>query len=237
MEQAFLSEIALADIPLIGPRFQERLARLGMTTVPHVLQYDLATLSSWLGAREARWLHDRVHGIDGSPVESGGEAKSISRDRTFSRDIDRDDDLERTLLGLVTRISADLRGDGLAARTVTVRLRDHDFTTRQASRTVASPFISDRVLLEESRVPCFGKAPGLSPRPGPIARRLPLDAQRRRQRRPTDHVRATGRASRRDRSGPGDRSYGGPGARTVRGPGNSARPTGGEGHPRKRLIR
>jgi DNA polymerase-4 len=64
-EQEFLRTFALADIPLVGPRFQERLAKLGMLTVPDVLQYDLATLSTWLGAREAEWLYDRVRGVDG----------------------------------------------------------------------------------------------------------------------------------------------------------------------------
>src|SRR2546429_4910036 len=40
------------------------------------------------------------------------------------------------LRALADRASADLRDLGLAARTVTVKLRDADFTTRQASRTL-----------------------------------------------------------------------------------------------------
>jgi len=147
-EEAFLSTFELADIPLIGPRFQERLATLGMRRVPDVLQYDVPTLSQWLGAREAEWLYDRVRGIDASEVEAHGDAKSISRDDTFPADIDDDDALARKLLALVTRAAADLRGDGLTARTISVRIRDHDFKTRRASRTLDAPVISDRVILE-----------------------------------------------------------------------------------------
>src|SRR3954467_1941652 len=44
-EEQFLATFDLADIPLVGPRFQERLARLGMSRVTDVLQYDLATLA------------------------------------------------------------------------------------------------------------------------------------------------------------------------------------------------
>lgn len=150
-EQQFLETFDLADIPMIGPRFQERLAKLGMRRVTDVLQYDAATLAQWLGAREAEWLFDRVRGIDSSEVESRGEAKSISRDETFPADIDDDDALARELLALVTRAAADLRGDALTARTITVRIRDHDFRTRQASRTLDAPVISDRVILEVSR--------------------------------------------------------------------------------------
>lgn len=147
-EGRFLATFDLADIPLIGPRFQERLAKLGMRTVPDVLQYDLATLKQWLGQREAEWLYERVRGIDDSTVEAFGEAKSISRDETFPVDIDDDDELGRELLALVTRAAADLRSDGLTARTVSVRIRDYDFKTRQTSRTLDAPVISDRVILQ-----------------------------------------------------------------------------------------
>jgi DNA polymerase IV len=151
-EGAFLATFDLADIPMIGPRFQERLAKLGMRRAADVLQYDVDTLTQWLGPREAAWLHDRVRGIDPSEVEAhGGDAKSISRDETFSVDLDTDEELARELLALVTRASSDLRGDGLTARTITVRIRDHDFKTRQASRTLDAPVISDRVILEVAR--------------------------------------------------------------------------------------
>ena len=150
-EGSFLETFDLADIPLVGPRFQERLARLGMRRVPDVLQYDLPTLVQWLGAREAEWLYRRVRGLDVSEVEAHGEAKSISRDETFSVDINDDLSLDRELLALVTRAGADLRSDGLTARTVTVKLRDHDFKTRQASRTLDMPVMSDRVVFATAR--------------------------------------------------------------------------------------
>ena len=150
-EARFLATFDLADIPMIGPRFQERLAKLGMRKVTDVLQYDAATLAQWLGSREASWLYDRVRGIDHGEVERHGDAKSISRDETFSFDIDEDDALARELLALVTRAAADLRGDALSARTISVRIRDHDFKTRRASRTLDAPVISDRVILEVAR--------------------------------------------------------------------------------------
>lgn len=150
-EEAFMRELTLAEIPLVGPRFQERLAKLGMRTVVDVLQYDERTLAGWLGKREAEWLWDRVHGVDASVVEPRLESKSISRDETFAVDLDDDGDLLRELLALATRACADLRGDGLAARTITVRIRDHDFTTRQASRTLDAPVISDRVVFAVAR--------------------------------------------------------------------------------------
>jgi DNA polymerase IV len=150
-EADFLKTFMLAEIPLVGPKFQERLAALGMITVPDVLQYNLPTLESWFGKREAEWLWERVRGISDSEVDPGGDAKSMSRDETFPKDIDDDRELERELVALVTRAAFDLRSDGLAARTVTVRIRDMDFRTRSARRTLAVPVVSDRVLLQVAR--------------------------------------------------------------------------------------
>jgi DNA polymerase-4 len=122
-----------------------------MTTVPDVLRHDLAVLCGWFGEREAEWLWNRVHGVSDSPVESGGEAKSISRDETFAEDIRDDRELQRELLALVTRAASDLRGDGLAARTITVKIRDMDFRTRSAQRTLIEPVVSDRVIVRVAR--------------------------------------------------------------------------------------
>ena len=150
-EMAFMRGIKLAEIPLVGPRFQERLGRLGMRTVPDVLQYDPVTLTQWLGEREAAWLWDRVHGIDSAHVEPHLDAKSLSRDETFGIDINDDAALQRELLALLTRAAADLRAEGLAARTIRVKIRDWDFKTRQAGRTLDHPVISDRILLSVAR--------------------------------------------------------------------------------------
>lgn len=146
-EEDFLKTFTLAELPMVGPKFQERLARLGMRTVPDVLQYDLTTLQSWLGAREAEWLWHRVHGISEAPVEGGRDAKSISRDETFAEDIDDDRELEHELLSLANRAAYDMRSDGLSARTIVVKIRDMDFRTRSARRTVPAPVVSDRVII------------------------------------------------------------------------------------------
>lgn len=150
-EADFLRTFVLADIPMVGPKFQERLASLGMRSVDDVRQHSLAQLQQWLGARESEWLWRRVHGVDDGVVESGGEARSISRDETFAQDLTDDHDLERELLALVTRAAFDLRGDGLAARTITVKIRDMDFRTRSARRTLLEPVVSDRVIWSVAR--------------------------------------------------------------------------------------
>jgi DNA polymerase-4 len=66
-------------------------------------------------------------------------------------DLDDDDALSRNLLERVDVATADLRESGFLARTITVKLRDADFTTRQASRTLAEPISSDRAVYAVAR--------------------------------------------------------------------------------------
>lgn len=150
-EESFLSRFALADLPMVGPRAQERLARLGWRSVADVQRHDLRTLVARLGEREGEWLWERVRGIDRAPVAPWTEPKSISRDTTFATDLESDDDLLRELAQQVDRATADLRGEGLVARTVTVKLRDADFTTRQAGKTLPAPVLTDRAVFAVAR--------------------------------------------------------------------------------------
>lgn len=152
-EEAFMRSSTLADIPLVGPKFQARLATHSLVTVEDVFPYDVTTLrrKAGLSAREATWLWNRVHGVDDAGVAHREVNRGISRDETFAQDLREDRDLERELLRLVTRAAADLRGDHLTARTVAVRLRDWDFRTRSAQRTLAEPVVSDRVILRVAR--------------------------------------------------------------------------------------
>ncbi|HEX9497349.1 MAG TPA: hypothetical protein VF926_02940, partial [Mycobacterium sp.] len=78
-EQEFLRSCTLADIPLVGPKFQARLAAHGLITVADALRYNLETLGTWLSRREAQWLWNRIHGTDSADVFHRTMNRGISR--------------------------------------------------------------------------------------------------------------------------------------------------------------
>lgn len=150
-EAEFMLGHELGAIPGIGPRAVQRLADFGLRTVADVVALDRATLSGLLGEGMGAWLYDCARGIDTTPVVERTEAKSVSREETFAHDINDDAALARELLHLVVRVAGDLRREGMRARTITVKLRDGDFTTRQASRTLPEAVESDRAIHEVAR--------------------------------------------------------------------------------------
>lgn len=146
-EAVFLASRALGDIPGIGPKLQDRFRQRGLHTVADVRSYRAEQLAELCGMSTGAWLYEVLRGRDDRPVEEREVQKSVSREETFPTDLYDDESLERELVRLTTRVAADLRGDGLRARTVTVKLRDGDFTTRQASRTLDEGIESDRAVL------------------------------------------------------------------------------------------
>jgi DNA polymerase-4 len=150
-EETFMRRFHVADIPGVGPRSRERLDRLGLRTIPDVLERPLDDLVRLLGEREGRWLYERARGLGSAQVTGREDPRSISREETFGADLTDQDEIEGELLRLVTRAAADLRARELATRTVSVKLRDKDFRTRRASQTLDDPVVADRVIFETAR--------------------------------------------------------------------------------------
>ncbi len=146
-EAAFVAGLDLKAIPGVGPRLAEELRRKGLVRVADALGIDREGLRSWLGPRTGDWLYDRMRGVASANVVGRSEPKSVSHETTFDADIDSDDDLGTILVRLTAAVCRDLRHSGLRARTITLKLRDHDFRTRNASRTIPVPVSSDRPIL------------------------------------------------------------------------------------------
>ena len=150
-ELEFMRGFRLADLPGVGPVFAAQLERLGFTTVNAMLEVNEATLCGMLGNTRGRWLYRRVRGIDSGIVRTEVRNRSMSREETFARDINDDAALETELMALATRLAADLRREQCRARTITVKLRDADFKTRRASRTLKNAIETDRAMVLVSR--------------------------------------------------------------------------------------
>jgi DNA polymerase-4 len=151
-EAEFLAPFRLADLPMVGPRFAATLERMGLERIGEAQQWPVSDLQARLGERAGAWLHRRVRGIDDSIVSPRETQKQVSREETFGRDLHDDDLIERELLRLAVRVSTDLRRQGLRARTVTVKLKDADFKTRSAQRTLKVPIESERSVAKAARV-------------------------------------------------------------------------------------
>ena len=146
-ESRFMRSFKLSEIPGVGPTLTDVLKKKGLVEVDDLLPVDRSWLEKWLGPARALWLWERARGLDSSKVNPGEPRKSISSERTFGSDLSNDRELERRLLMMVGSVGGTLRSKGLRGRTITVKIRDEDFKTRQGGHTLPVPVDSDGALL------------------------------------------------------------------------------------------
>jgi DNA polymerase-4 len=149
-EEGFLAGLPLRALPGVGPRAAARLAELGLHDVVQVQQRSLEELESLMGG-DAQALKLRAHGYGGSVLRPQDQPKSVSRETTLPHDLANPERLESALALLTARVAAQLRDQGLSARTVTLKLRYQDFQTITRSRTLAEPTDLDRELYGAAR--------------------------------------------------------------------------------------
>jgi DNA polymerase-4 len=138
-EAELIGPMPVRTIPGIGPATAERLRRVGVTTVAQLRGVSSAELVRLVGQAHGTALHALSRAEDDRPVVAEREAKSISVEDTYDADL-----VERRLLeGLLSRqaekVAERLRKARLSGRTVTVKVRLHDFTTHSRSSTLPSP--------------------------------------------------------------------------------------------------
>jgi DNA polymerase-4 len=147
---SFLRSLPLQRLWGVGPRTLEALEQAGIRTMAALADADEAWLSRALGIGVGR-LIELARGIDDRPVVPGHEAKSISHETTFARDVGEDETLEGVLARLAGQVARRARRHGVAGRTVFLKLRLPDFTTLSRRRTIPSPTCETAEILDVAR--------------------------------------------------------------------------------------
>lgn len=139
----FLDPLPVERIWGVGKSARRRLHTAGIRTIADLRQTSEAWLEGVFGKSGPR-LWQLCHGIDQRPVVTDSEAKSISHETTFSRDISELSVLEPIVLSLTEGVCYRLRRAGLRARTVNLKVRFHDFST--ITRSHSLPTSTDLTL-------------------------------------------------------------------------------------------
>jgi DNA polymerase-4 len=123
----------------IGPATAQRLAQLNIHTIGELAQADVSTLRQHFG-NQGSIMGQRALGIDPRPVcDEPGVAKSISQERTYSRDVADSAFLKKELWRMCQELARSLDEAGLVARTVGVKFRRADFSTFTRQKTGPTP--------------------------------------------------------------------------------------------------
>ncbi|WP_433729431.1 DNA polymerase IV [Actinoplanes sp. CA-051413] len=150
-ERAVLHPLPVGRLPGVGPTTQERLRRAQVHTVGQLAAVALPDLIEWFGQAHGAGLYRLARADDDRTVVTEREAKSVSAEETFDVDVADRARLVRELDLLAARVGGRLRAGGISGRTVTVKIRHHDFTTITRSLTRDQPTDDPRLVAELAR--------------------------------------------------------------------------------------
>jgi DNA polymerase-4 len=138
-EVAFLEPKPVGKLHGVGPKTVQKLEHLNIFTIGELASADLALLQETFGQRGGRELQEHARGIDIRPVETESEVKSISLERTFSKDTATARDLWHYIQEMALSLDDKLKKQELLARTIGIKLRLSNFKTITRAETLPAP--------------------------------------------------------------------------------------------------
>jgi DNA polymerase-4 len=145
-EANFLAKLPVQALWGVGPKTTERFSELGIRSIGDLAAKSENELVQMLG-KMGHELYLRSRGIDDRPIVTEYEAKSISQEVTFDRDIIDIKKLTDVLREICTKVGWRLRRAKLCGKTVRLKLRWADFTTISRQVTLPNPTDQDDIIL------------------------------------------------------------------------------------------
>lgn len=147
--QSFLHDLPVSRIWGVGKKSEQALHQLGLYHIRDILPHSEQWLTDRLGSLGTH-IYYLARGIDNRAVETEQEAKSIGHEITFHDDQTSFPFLKSQLGQMAEKVGWRLRSKGLYARTVTIKVRFHNFRTITRSHTVQNPFCDDDTIYFEA---------------------------------------------------------------------------------------
>lgn len=144
-EAAFLAPLPVEAMSGIGPKSAARLRSHGIKTLGELAALDEGSARDLLGSHGTRMV-ERARGIDTRPVHQRDPVKSVSNERTFATDLRDAEEIRTVISALADRVGRRLRRKSLAGRTIHIKIRFSDFTTRTVQRTLDASTDDESVI-------------------------------------------------------------------------------------------
>jgi DNA polymerase-4 len=144
-EREFLAPLPIGKLWGVGKTTLQELALLGVTTIGDLAGLPPEILDARFG-KSGSYLHRAAQGIDDRSVVPEREAKSVGHEDTYEADLLDPARMRQELLSLATRVGARLRRYSLRGRTITLKVKFHDFKLVSRSATLAEATDDDLTL-------------------------------------------------------------------------------------------
>lgn len=140
------------DLLWVGKKTRERLSAYGIYTIGDIAGLPENSLARIVGKKFAAQMHDNANGIDNEPIITEfQEAKSISVERTFAKDIVNPEELDREMFKVACTVAHRLRRQGFRCTCVSMFIKFTDFSVAQKQCQISGPTDVNALILNEAR--------------------------------------------------------------------------------------
>jgi DNA polymerase IV len=145
----FAANLSVQKFYGIGRATYKKMQSLGIETGRDLQSYPLAVLQQHFG-KTGEYYYNICRGIDLRPVNSQRVSQSIGAEVTFEQDILAAEAVIAQLQSLLKEALARLAKKHLSARTLTVKIKYHNFVQITRSRTISNSLLAadDEVLFQ-----------------------------------------------------------------------------------------
>lgn len=145
--QKILYPLPVSSLWGIGKKTEELLKKSGIYLVEQLARMPDSILENLLG-KNGEKMKLLAQGIDESPVTPPSKAKSIGKETTFSTNITEKAVLVKELLKISQMIGYTARKKSYKGRTITLKIRFHNFITFNRSKTLENPTHIDDIIFK-----------------------------------------------------------------------------------------
>lgn len=149
----FLAPLPLSAIGGVGPVAQKKFTNLGVVTVGDLAALPPSVVHRAVGSA-APALLALARGEDPRPVGASAKDKSIGKERTFSTDIADPVRLRSIATSMADEVSYQLRRRGLAAKSVSIKVRRPDWSSLTRTGSFPIPVQESEEFRERALVVC-----------------------------------------------------------------------------------
>lgn len=147
-EAAFLAPLPIKRLWGVGEKTRTALGLLGVKTIGDLARLPLELLEKQFG-KHGRSLHRAAQGFDFRDVETEHETKSVGHEFTFEIDLVEPGRIRRELLELAAMVAKRLRRKGVEGKTVTLKVKYHDFRQVTRAATISHPTADSKKIYGE----------------------------------------------------------------------------------------
>ncbi len=147
---SFIEKLPVEKFFGVGKVTADKMKKMGLHTGADLKKLSEAEMTRHFG-KPGKFYYKIVRGIDDREVQPNRELKSVGAEDTFRYDLTTLDEMYKELEAIADVVYTRLKRNNIKGRTVTLKIKYHDFKLSTRSQSFAEPVGDFETILETSK--------------------------------------------------------------------------------------